>query len=134
MKIAIPYWQGRVSPVFDVAATLLVVEVEGNTERSRQDVPFQIEEFQARAARLAELGVGVLVCGAISRPMEIAVRAQGIEVVPQTCGDLECVLHAYVGGRLDQASFLMPGCCGRRRRRGRGQCGQSGRDRQWNAR
>ena len=128
MKIAIPYWQGRVSPVFDVAANVLVVEVDGSTERGRQDVPFHVEAPQARAARLAEMGADVLICGAISRPLEMAVTALGIDVVPQTCGDVECVLSAYIGGELDQASFLMPGCCGRRRR----SRGRHGRGRRWN--
>jgi len=118
MKIAIPHWRGRVSPVFDVAANVLVAEINGSVERGRQDVSFDAEEPQARAARLAQTGADVLICGAISRPLEMAVSATGVEVIPQICGDVERVLAAFIGGRLDQDAFLMPGCCGRRRRFG----------------
>ncbi len=116
MKIAIPKWQGRVSPVFDVASNVLVVEVDGKAVLSRQDVLFDAEVLQVRAARLAQTGANVLVCGAISWPLEMAVAAAGVEVIPQICGEVEQVLAAFINGQLDQASFLMPGCCGRRRR------------------
>jgi predicted Fe-Mo cluster-binding NifX family protein len=124
MKVAIPHWRGRVSPVFDVAANVLVVDIDHGAERSRREVAFAAEDPRARAARLAETGANVLICGAISWPLETAVAAAGIEVIPQTCGEIEAVLAAFASGRLDQRAFLMPGCCGRRRqfraRRGRG--------------
>lgn len=130
MKVAIPHWQGRISPVFDVAGNVLVVEIDGGLEQARQDVVFDVEEHHARAARLTEAGANVLVCGAISRPLEMAVSAAGIEVIPQTCGEVDRVLAAFIDGRLDQGAFLMPGCCGRRRRfqggrRHGGQCWQN---------
>jgi len=82
------------------------------------------EDPQKRAAFLAGTGVGVLICGAISWPLQMAVSAAGIEVIPQTCGDVEAVLAAFLNGGLNRGGFLMPGCCGRRRRfrarRGRG--------------
>jgi len=116
MKVAIPHWQGRVSPVFDVAGNVLVVEVDDGVEQARRDVVFDVEHPQGRAVRLTEAGANVLVCGAISRPLEMAISAAGIDVIPQTCGEVERVLAAFIDGRLDQGAFLMPGCCGRRRR------------------
>jgi len=110
MKVVIPHWQGRVSPVFDVAGNVLVVEAEGGVERSRQDVRLDAENPQVRASRLVQMGADVLVCGAISRPLELAVAAAGIEVIPQTCGPVDEVLMAFLDGRLSQGAFLMPGC------------------------
>ena len=124
MKVAIPHWLGRISPVFDVAANVLVVDIDGGVERARGDVAFDVEDPHGRAARLRETGANVLICWAISWPLEMAVSAAGIEVIPQTCGEVERVLAAFLDGRLNQGAFLMPGCCGRRRqfrmRRGRG--------------
>jgi predicted Fe-Mo cluster-binding NifX family protein len=120
MTIAIPFWNGRVSPVFDVAGKLLLVENNGQGGGTRWEAVLTAADPYARAAELAATGADVLICGAISRPMELAVHAAGIEVVPQTCGDVEGVLNAFLEGRLNQPDFLMPGCCGRRRRlRGR---------------
>ena len=124
MKIAIPNWQGRVSPVFDVAGNVLIVDIDDGVEQARRDVVVNVENLQGRAAWLAEIGADVLVCGAISKPLEMAVSATGIEVISQICGDLECVLAAFIDGRLDQGAFLMPGCCGRRRQvQARRRCG-----------
>jgi len=115
MKVAIPHWHGRISPVFDVAGNVLVVEIADGVEHARQDVALAAEDLQLRAARLAETGTEVLVCGAISWPLEMALSAAGIDVIPQTCGDVEQVLAAFARGQLQQDAFLMPGCCGRRR-------------------
>jgi predicted Fe-Mo cluster-binding NifX family protein len=116
MRVAIPHWQGRVSPVFDVAGNLLLVDVANGKEQARQNVAIGAEQPQARANLLAEHGVTVLICGAISWPLERALSAAGIEVIPQTCGDVGQVLAAFTNGQLQQGAFLMPGCCGRRRR------------------
>ena len=102
--------------MFDVAGNVLVIEIDGGAERARQDMVFNVDGHQARAARLTEAGADVLVCGAISKPVEVAVSAAGIEVIPQTCGEVGSVLAAFIDGRLSQGAFLMPGCCGRRRR------------------
>ena len=127
MKVAIPHWQGRVSPVFDVAGNVLIVELSGGAELGRRNVTFDTETMHDRAARLAGTETDVLICGAISRPLEIAISAAGIEVIPQTCGDVDQVLAAFAGGQLNEGAFLMPGCCGRRRRfRGRRQHGRPG--------
>lgn len=116
MKVAIPHWRGRVSPVFDAAGSVLIVEIEDGAETARQDVAFDTEDPQRRATQLARAGADVLVCGAISWPLEMALSAEGIDVIPQTCGDVEQVLAAFASGALGQDAFLMPGCCGRRRR------------------
>ena len=130
MRVAIPHWQGRISPVFDVAGNLLLVDVADDHEQGRRDVAVTGRQPQARVRQLLELDADVLVCGAVSWPLEAAIVAGGIEVVSQTCGDVEEVLAAFIKGELNQDAFLMPGCCGRRRRfqggRG-GRCRRRGR-------
>lgn len=123
MNVAIPTLADRVSPVFDVAQTMVLVDLDGDRERSRQTVPLHSRDLGRRVAELTQHGVNVLICGAISRPLEALLRAAAIEVVPQTCGAVEEVLRAFVAGRLHEPEFLMPGCCGRRRR---GWCGDGG--------
>ena len=116
MKVALTTWDGRVSPVFDVARRLLVVEVERNTEIGRSEVDLGESRLAARASRVTALGVHVLICGAISWPFEAMLTSAGVRVIPQTCGPVEDVLRALLAGQLASEVFLMPGCCGRRRR------------------
>ena len=120
MKVAIPTWNGRVSPVLDVAKHLLVVDIEANAEVARSKADLDETYLVARFKRICELGVEILICGAVSRPLEAALLSAGVRVIPQTCGPVEDVLRAFLSGRLTDEAFLMPGCCGRhRRRRGR---------------
>jgi len=116
MKVAIPEWQGRVSPVFDVARHLRVFEIEAGSARQIQDLACDAETVASRVARLVEASATALVCGAISRPLEMAVTAAGIQVIAQTCGNVQDVADAYARGHLTTETFLMPGC-GRQHRR-----------------
>jgi predicted Fe-Mo cluster-binding NifX family protein len=120
IKAAFAHWDSRIAPVFDVARQICLVEAESgrivkqDQEILPDDLPVQ------KALRLAELGVGALVCGAISRPLHEMVSAYGIQVIPFVAGDLREVIQAWLSGGLDGVAFAMPGCCGRRRRRSRG--------------
>ncbi|MDI6808075.1 MAG: NifB/NifX family molybdenum-iron cluster-binding protein [Candidatus Eisenbacteria bacterium] len=115
MKAAFAAWNNRIAPVFDVAGQIRLVETEdGQVVRETQetitdDLPAQ------KALRLAELGVGILVCGAISKPLHEMVAAYGIRVVPFMAGSLQEIIGAWLTGDLDWNVFAMPGCCGRRR-------------------
>jgi predicted Fe-Mo cluster-binding NifX family protein len=131
MLLAIPVWQGRVSPVFDVAEQLLLVELDGSHELSRRRESLANEEPALRARRVADLGVDTLICGAISQPLESLLTAEQIEVVPWMCGDAEEILQAFRAGGLADGRFVMPGCCARRggarARHRRGRCRREGR-------
>ena len=120
MRVAIPTWEGRISPVFDVARRLILVDVESGQEVARKEESIDESGLAARTRRLAGLGVDVLVCGAISGPLAGMLTANGTKVVPWICGDVENVFQAFLRGRLSDPSFLMPGCCGRRGRGARG--------------
>lgn len=124
MKVAIPVWQGRVSPVFDVAGQLLVVDLNRSTEIARRQEPLPEETPDRRSQRLTSLGIETLICGAISQPLEAILADAGIDVVPRICGDVEEVLRAFLSTGLPDDQFAMPGCCGQRRRRRRGGCGK----------
>ncbi len=129
MKIAIPTWSGRVSPVLDVAKHFLLVEAQHSVELGRRDVPVEEAELFTRAKRIAELHPDVLICGAISRGFETMLGSAGIRMIPNTCGPTEDVLRAFLSGQLTEQAFLMPGCCGRRRRFRGGRGGGRGRGR-----
>lgn len=122
MKVAIPQWQGRVSPVLDTATRCVVVEMDGADEVSRRDLSLSGVSPRARSMEIAALGADLLVCGALSRPMAAALNAAGVKFRPYVCGPIGDVLAAVQAGRLDEDTFAMPGCCGQRRRsRRRGQ-------------
>ena len=117
MKAAFAYWDNRIAPVFDTARQIHVVEVKAGQLASEAPETLSEEMSVQKVLRLVELGVGILVCGAISRPMHEMVVAYGISVVPFVAGDLREVIQAWISGDLECDAFAMPGCCGRGRRR-----------------
>src|SRR3972149_8639367 len=127
MRLAIPVWNKRVSPVFDSAGQLLLVDVENGGERSRRWEAIAESVSSRRARRMVELGVNVLICGGISRSLAVLLGASGITVIPWRAGPVEEVLEAYRTGRLNEACWRMPGCGGRQRKHRRGCTGFGGR-------
>ncbi|MBN1162966.1 MAG: NifB/NifX family molybdenum-iron cluster-binding protein [Candidatus Krumholzibacteriota bacterium] len=120
MRIAITVWENRVSPLFDSARTALVVELDRDSARERRYEPLGPEIPISRALKLSQLGVRVLICGAISEFFADLIAAQGIQVIPFVTGNVEEVLEAYIKGSLTRDPFRMPGCGKRRRHRFRG--------------
>ncbi|MDY6973605.1 MAG: NifB/NifX family molybdenum-iron cluster-binding protein [Thermodesulfobacteriota bacterium] len=110
MKIAIPVWEGKVSPVFDTASRLLVFQVEDKKETSRFETYLNEQDLAKRRVRIQDLGVDTLICGAISRHFRRMIMASGINVISWISGSLEDVLDAYLNGNLFHSKFLMPGC------------------------
>ena len=132
MKLAIPIWNERVSPVSDTAARILVVDLDDGGERARNEIALTAEFPPRRVRRLVELGVDTLICGAVSNPLGTLVVSAGITLIPFVSGQVDEVLGAFMAGRLDDTGYLMPGCGGGRRRwagrcgRGRGAAGGDG--------
>ena len=110
MRIAIPVWKERVSPVFDVAKHLLVVDIEDSAEVARELKTVTEDQLTDRAQYLADLGVEILICGAISRSLELILGARGVGVIPKFCGTAEEILQAFLCGTISNRRFLMPGC------------------------
>ncbi|NBB95977.1 MAG: dinitrogenase iron-molybdenum cofactor biosynthesis protein [Planctomycetes bacterium] len=129
MRVAIPHWQGRVSPVLDTAGRCLLVDVVDGGEVGRQDIELSGQTPQLRGRCITGLGADVLICGAISRPLLSTLRSADVDVRPHVCGEIETILAALIDGRLEDDTFLMPGCCGRRRQ-GQGRRHRGGRCRE----
>lgn len=117
MKAAFAVWDNRIAPVFDVVRKIYLVEAEAGKVIHEMEQSLGGELPVQKAFRLSELGVGTLVCGAISRPLHVMVAASGIEVIPFIAGELKDVVLAWLTGGLDGDVFVMPGCCGRGHRR-----------------
>lgn len=117
MKIIIPSWQGRVSPLFDAAGTVLLVDMDNDRELSRAVVTLKSTDPVQRVRQTVGCGAEVLICGAISGQLECMLRSTGLQVVSNICGEIDDVLHAFVKGSLFDMAFLMPGCYGVKRRR-----------------
>ena len=116
MRLAVPVWNHRISPVFDVAERVLVIDINDGDEIARHEEIISTVTYQQRSKRLHELGVDSLICGAISKPLEVLLLSSGIQVIPLTCGPVDAVIRTFISRGLSERDFLMPGCCRRRQR------------------
>jgi len=116
MTVAMPIFEGRISPVLDVAARLLVIR-----DRQRSEVILANADPLKLARQVVELKIDHLICGAISSPLKLALTQSGVKVTSEICGPVETVLEAFLNGNLMEGKFLMPGCC-RRRKGNRSKC------------
>ena len=108
MKIAIPVWEERISPVFDAATTLLIVEVESDQELGRCEVNIGTEkELHNRFKLIGELDIDCIICGAISRVFLEKLNGLGIKIIYGISGRADDVLRSYLDNR--GFEFLMPG-------------------------
>jgi len=115
MRVAIPEWQGRTSPVLDVAGNLLLIDIETGRETRREERQLVRTDPIARAAEISNLGADILICGAISAPLEARLASSGLQVIGFICGSVDDVLAAFLDGKLARPIFRMPGCGGFRR-------------------
>ena len=109
MRIAIPIWNEKISPVLDTASRLLIVDLEGQNEASRFEIYLDEQDLSRRCFRIQGMNINILICGAISHPFARMLIASGIDVIPEISGRAEEVLSAYLQGDLFNSRFLMPG-------------------------
>lgn len=117
MRIAITCWNNRVSPLFDVAQKILVVDLSEGKIKSRRSIELKAGKTAYpgyRVENLIRLGINKLICGGITNFNLHLLAYNGIEVIPWIAGETEDVLEAFAEGRLNRKEFLMPGCRGRR--------------------
>ena len=104
-----PIWDGRVSPVFDVAKTLLVVDIKEGVETGRTTRVLDEDAPAQRVDVLCRLKIDVLICEAVSRSLETMLSANGVKVASGVCGEIGRVIKAFVEDRLNRPEHRMPG-------------------------
>jgi predicted Fe-Mo cluster-binding NifX family protein len=109
MRIAVPIWEDRVSPVLDTASRLLIIELEDQREASRFETLLDEQDIYRRCVRIKRLGIDILICGAISCPFLRMLMVSGIKIIYGISGNTEDVLEAYFCGAINHTKFLMPG-------------------------
>jgi predicted Fe-Mo cluster-binding NifX family protein len=110
MKVAFAYWEKRIAPVFDTARDIHIVEVESGRIIGECLISIPESMPSVRALRLTELGIGILVCGAISGAMQKMLEAYGMQVISFVAGDTGDVIHAWLTGKIHDGLYCMPGC------------------------
>jgi len=121
MRIAVPFWENRISPVFDVAQAFLLVDISDGNIIGKQILSTAGMSPPDKVEILKKNLVNRVLCGAISDFVQNLLKASNISVYPWNSGEISEVIGAIIQDRLSESRFCMPGCCQRRRRWGRKQ-------------
>ncbi len=113
MNVALTVWENRISPLFDSTRMLLIVDIRKRNVIGKHLETFPYESPLSRAAKLADLDVNVLICGAISNLFANPIEIYGIRIIPFVAGTVDEVLDAYLTNTLSSSKFRMPGCRGK---------------------
>jgi NADH-quinone oxidoreductase subunit E len=108
-RIGIPIFESRVSPVLDVCNRMVVVDIDGACEARRDAVSFGSADSTERLEILVRWGIHKIICGGISEMLCQCLAARNIIVISGIAGELEAVISAFIGNKLDDACFNMPG-------------------------
>lgn len=101
MRIAIPTYGEYISPRFDCAGTLMIIDPgEGETASPVEHNLSEVTDG-TRPALLAQMNVTVLLCGGVRRCDLFALEGLGIKVVDGLMGFWRSILNDFLAGRLD---------------------------------
>ena len=114
MKIALTVWENRISPVFDVAATVAVYDIFDGEIHKEIELDFSEMNAYEKILELAKLNTGIIICGAVSRPVSCLAESYGMEIYSFIAGEESTVIKAYSEGLITDERLKMPGC-GRRK-------------------
>lgn len=110
LKIIIPVWDDKVSPLLDTAGRLLLVEAQNRAVTSRCEVLMDEADLARRCFRIWRLKADVLICGAVSRAFARLLAAEpGLTIIQGISGPAREVLQAFLRGTLNRPRFMMPG-------------------------
>lgn len=109
MLVAVPEFQGRVSPTFDFCHRLTLWRVDSLGCRRAAVKTCRRSTPEERAGKMQAAGVEVLLCGAMSEDAHGLLEHCGIVVVEGLAGPVEQVVAAFMCGALDAPRFRLPG-------------------------
>jgi len=126
MKVGISVWEDRISPVLDGSKQLVVLDIDDGKEVGRDEVELLETYLPFKARKIAGLGLDVLICGAVSRPLAAMLTNSGISLAGWANGCVNDVVEAFLNGELETSDFAaLIGIGGRRggKRFRHGRCG-----------
>ena len=109
IRIAIPTFQHRVSPVLDTCTRLLIFEFENKVEIDRREIALDRYTQPERFEILKKISPHAVICCGISDVFDKMLQSTGIPLVCGIIGDVDEVAQAFICGRIDSPCFRMPG-------------------------
>ena len=109
--IAIPVFEERISPLLDVSERFVLFEVKENEVTQKIVIKLNVDSDRMRILKLKEIGVAVIISGAVSRYLSHIISETGIKHIPWISGPVDEVIESYLDNTL-QSVLPEKGSCG----------------------
>jgi predicted Fe-Mo cluster-binding NifX family protein len=107
--IAVPEFHGCVSPTFDFCHRVTLWRLDEKGLRKTGERRCESLRPWERSAKLQDMEVDVLLCGAIGNELARDIKGRGIQVIHGLTGEVAEVVAAFASKTLDHPKFRMPG-------------------------
>lgn len=105
IRIAIPIFQKRISPVLDSCKRLIIVDAEKGREKVRTELFLDNLSLKDRCQFIIKVKVDIIICCGISNLFETMLKSNDIQLICGIVGNAEQVIIAYLKNRLDDPCY-----------------------------
>ena len=117
--LAVPVYQERISPLLDVAKKFTLYEIHDGEIRQKIYINIHEDNESLRIEKLKELGVSVIIGGAVSCFVSDIIHSKNIRLISWASGLVDNIVESYIKGDLKQDQLDNQQC---RRKKHRKQC------------
>jgi predicted Fe-Mo cluster-binding NifX family protein len=115
--IAMPVFEERISPLLDVSERFALFEVKDKMITQKIIININAETDRMRIHKLKELGVAVIISGAVSRYLSYIIDENGIKHIPWISGRIDEVIKSFLNNTLQSVPPENGSCGGMMRKR-----------------
>ncbi len=109
MKIAISSSGDTIAATFDFVDEVVVFECFNGKTTDKQRFNLKSKFVFMRTTELKDLGINVLICGAISNHAVFMLQHNGIEVVNGMTGEIDTIIYEFLHDNINQPRYHLPG-------------------------
>jgi predicted Fe-Mo cluster-binding NifX family protein len=114
--IALPVYQERISPLLDVAKKYVLYEIHEGEIKQKINIHIHADNEPLRIEKLKELGVSLIIGGAVSCFVSDIIHGKGIRLISWINGPVDNIVESYIKGDLNQHRIENQKCRRRKRR------------------
>jgi predicted Fe-Mo cluster-binding NifX family protein len=109
MRIAIPIFRNRISPILDTCTRLMVADCEDAAVTQKKEIVLDFCSQFERFEILRKLNPDAVICCGVSDVFDKMLRSASIRLISGIAGDVDQVVKAFMNDRLGDPRFRLPG-------------------------
>jgi predicted Fe-Mo cluster-binding NifX family protein len=106
LKIAIPAFHTKISPRFDQTQAFVLLEIKDASVVAREELKTRGWSASRKIKELVDLGVQILICGAIDRASLEYLSFNGLNIYSWVTGEVDDAVACFLNNRMKPGMIL----------------------------